>query len=479
MSPTPSAVAAPQQRYELDDALVAATLREPGPSVDVPEALVHDLWKHQRFDAEGLTTTEDAPVQILNPGTLNTDAGPDFQNAHVRIDEMDWRGHVEIHRTSGGWFAHGHNEDPRYDSVVLHVTLHADMWTGGLLRADESRLPEIVLYPRLNAPLRKLLHAYHTRPDDDTLPCAPRWTQVPDATKCDWIAHLARERMTDKRDRLSNRPDASLEENLQDRLFAGLGYAKNDTPMSTLARRLPPKTIRALDRPRDREALHLGVAGLIPSPADLLEADRTTADYAMDLRDRFRRLQVRLDISTMAATSWTFFRLRPPNFPPLRIAQAVAWYNDGALLATDPLPTLRTALVADAPTEALRDALAASPPPFWTTHYHLKKPASEHTADLGPSRRETLLVNAVVPVLLLDARQREEAAQAEAALDVLRSLPAPSDRVVRRFANLGTEAQSAFEAQGLHQLYRTYCTQGGCLDCAIGQHLLTDPCTSR
>ena len=472
MPPTPSTVAAPQQRYELDDALVAATLREPGSSVDVPEALVHDLWRHQRFDPNGLTTTENAPAQILDPGTLNTDAGPDFQNAHVRIDGMDWRGHVEIHVTSGGWFEHGHNDDPRYDSVVLHVTLHADMWTGGLLRADESRIPEIVLYPCLDTPLRKLLHTFHTRPDGDTLPCASRWNQVPEATKRDWIARLARERMTDKRDRLTDRPDASLEQCLQERLFAGLGYAKNDEPMSTLARRLSPDMVRALDTPRDREALHLGVAGLLPTPDELLEADRTTADYAMDLRDRFRRLQVRLDIPVMTETSWTFFRLRPSNFPPLRIAQAVAWYDDGALLATDPLPTLRTALTAEAPAEALRDALSASPPDFWTTHYHLKKPASEHNAALGPSRRNTLLVNAVVPVLLLDATRRDDPQQAEAALDVLRDLPASSDHVVRRFDDLGTEAQSAFEAQGLHQLYREYCTEGGCLDCAIGQHLL-------
>ena len=471
MPPTPSAVAAPQQRYELDDALVAATLREPGPSVDVPEALVHDLWTHQRFDGSDLTTTEDTPVQVLDPGTLNTDAGPDFQNAHLRIDGIDWRGHVEIHVASGGWFDHGHNDDPRYDSVVLHVTLHADMWTGGLLRADGSRIPEVVLYPYLDTPLRSLLHAYRTRADDDTLPCASRWDQVSSATKRDWIARLARERMAAKRDRL-DRPDASLDEHLQERLFAGLGYAKNDEPMSVLARRLPPDTVRALDTPRDREALHLGVADLLPAPDELLEADRATADYAMDLRDRFRRLQVKLDIPVMTETSWTFFRLRPPNFPPLRIAQAVAWYDD-ALLATDPLPTLRTALAADAPAAALRETLAAAPPDFWTTHYHLKKPASEHTAALGPSRRNTLLVNAVVPVLLRDAERRGDDAQAEAALDVLRTLPASGDRVVRRFADLGTEAQSAFEAQGLHQLYRAYCTQGGCLDCAIGQRLLS------
>ena len=464
-------VAAPRPHYEIDDETVAVSLQEPRPDVEVPEALVQDLWRAQRFDAEGLSTTEGDPVQVLDPGRLNTDAGPDFRNAHVRIGSMDWRGDVEIHVASRGWIDHGHDTDPRYDSVVLHVTLQADVWTGALPREDESTVPEIVLYPRLDTPLRELLHAFHTRADEDALPCASRWDRVPESTKRSWIADLARDRMTAKRDRLAG-DDRALAARLQERLFAGLGYAKNDAPMAALARRLPPRLVRSVDHPRDREALHLGVAGLLPAPDDLLDTDRATADYAMDLRDRFRRLQVRLDRPTMDATQWTFFRLRPNNFPPLRIAQAAAWYADGALLADDPLPTLRTALNADDSIPALRDALAARPPTFWRTHYHLEKRAAEHDPSLGPSRRRVLIVNAVVPTLLLDADRRGAPAQAEAAMDVLRSLPAPTDSVTRRFEALGTEAQSALEAQGMHQLYREYCSTGGCLQCAVGQSLL-------
>lgn len=456
--------------YATDDA--PPFLHEPDPSVDVPEALVHDLWRHQRFDTEDLVTTEGTPVQVFDPGRLNDDAGPDFANAHVRLGDMDWRGDVEIHTRSGGWFEHEHHTDPRYDRVVLHVTLRADMWTGGLLRPDKSTLPELVLAPRLDAPLRSLLRAFHTRPDEDALPCAPRWDEVPEPLIRDWITDLAARRLREKTQRLDADSASSLEMSLHERLYAGLGYAKNDDPMSTLATRLPPDLLRSLDTPRDREALHFGVAGLLPDPGDLLDADRATADYAMDLRDRFRRLQVHLDLAMMEETAWTFFRLRPNNFPPLRIAQAVAWYDQGHLLSENPLPRLRSALREAPPTEALRDALAATPPPFWQTHYHLTKPAAEHSAELGPSRKDTLLVNAVVPILLLDAEQRDDSSQAQAARSVLQSLSAKGDAVVRRFEKLGTEVQSAFEAQGLHQLYRAYCTNGRCLDCAIGQHLL-------
>jgi hypothetical protein len=458
--------------YAADDS--ALPLHEPAPTVEVPEALAHDLWRHQRFDTEDLTTTEGTPVQIFDPGRHNNDAGPDFANAHVRLGDMDWRGDIELHTRSGGWFEHEHHTDPRYDRVVLHVTLRSDMWTGGLLRPDESPLPEIVLAPRLDAPLRSLLHAFHTRPDEDALPCAPRWDEVPAPLIHDWISDLAAQRLRDKMQRLDAESTASLEAQLHERLYAGLGYAKNDEPMSTLATRLPPERLRSLDSPRDREALHFGVAGLLPDPGDLLDADRATADYAMDLRDRFRRLQVGLNLPMMEDTVWTFFRLRPNNFPPLRIAQAAAWYDEDGLLSESPLSQLRDALQADAPVDALREALAATPSPFWQTHYRLTKSAAEHNPSLGPSRRNTLLINAVVPVLLLDAEQRDDTSQARAARAVLRSLSASSDSVVRRFEELGTDVESAFETQGLHQLYRRYCTEGRCLDCAIGQHLLDD-----
>jgi len=473
MSVSAPLVSAPRHRYTIDEDAVVVSLQEPRPDVEVPEALVQDLWRHQRFEVENLTTTEDEAVQVLDPGRPNTDAGPDFRNAHVQIADMDWRGDVEVHVASRGWIEHEHDTDARYDSVVLHVTLHADAWTGALPRADDTILPEIVLYPRLDAPLRELLHTFHTRADD-SLPCASRWNEVPRSLRRDWIAQLARDRLGDKRDRLGTSPDADSAARLQERLFAGLGYAKNDEAMATLARRLPPETVRTIESPRDREALHLGVAGLLPAPEDLLDANRRTADYAMDLRHRFRRLQVHLDCPVMDDTQWTFFRLRPNNFPPLRIAQAVAWYADDGLLARDPLPRLRSALTDEEPLSALQAALAADPPAFWETHYHLESNSAEHDPSLGASRRRTLVTNAVVPVLLLDAERRTAPDEAEAALEVLRSMPAPTDTVVRRFQDLGTEARSAFEAQGMHQLFRTYCSAGRCLDCAIGQHLLNE-----
>jgi len=266
-SPARLSAPPPVHLYTVDGTRVAVTVHEPTPDpATVPEAFVQDLWHERRYAAEDLRTTDGRRVQVFDPGCANTDAGPDFVNAHVRIGDIEWRGDVEIHVTSRGWVDHAHDTDARYNSVVLHVALQADAWTGNLHREDASSLPETILLPHVRAPLRALLHAFHTRAED-ALPCAPRWEAVPSAVRTDWIRRLARRRMNAKRDRLARREAPSLAARLHERLFAGLGYAKNDAPMTTLARHLPLPLVAELDDPRDLEALHLGTAGLIPDPA--------------------------------------------------------------------------------------------------------------------------------------------------------------------------------------------------------------------
>jgi hypothetical protein len=457
-------------------------LREPAAAQrPVPEALLQDLWRRQHFDTGALHTTDGRSLTVLDPGSPNTDAGPDFREAHVRVGEHAWHGDVEIHPASSGWFDHEHHRDARYNAAVLHVTLYVDDWTGGLIREDGSPLPELVLAPHLTTPLRELLHDFRTR-EEETLFCAPRWDEVPEQERTRWIAEMTEERLEAKKERLVDRYFAApdLEALLHERLFAGLGYSKNDAPMSDLARRTPPALCRRLARRadgdvRDLEALLLGSAGLLPDPEDLLDADRATADYATDLAERFEQLERAFDLpAPMESERWQFFRLRPANFPPLRIAQAVALVAPGGLLHRDPLGRLLDAVRSEHPARNLRALLEANvPSDFWKTHFHLEKATTERDPSVGRRRIDTLIVNAAAPVLLLHAEQHDDGALRAAVRDLLHALPAGSDRVTRRFRALGTRPQDAFEAQGLHQLYRTRCTETRCLDCAVGQHLLS------
>lgn len=449
------------------------TLREPPPGGPPPEALVHDLWRFQHFDRRGLTTTTGAPVEILAPGRLNTDGGPDFHLAHLVIDGRTWHGDIEIHVRSGQWFEHGHHDDPRYDSTILHVCLEPDVWTGALTRTDGSLLPELVLADRLQAPVRRLLYRFLTG-RDAALPCAGRWDVLPETDQAAWIDVMARERLSERRAALARdylgRPD--LEALLHRRLFRGLGYAPNADALEELAHRLPLALVRTVAHPRDVEALHLGTAGLLPSVAELAEGDRATAAYVLDLRRRHDRLQAALDVASMPRTAWHFFRLRPANFPTLRIAQAAALVSGDALLGADPLGRLLGALRADRPGDALRRLLRPRPGPFWDDHVRLRKASAPRDPRVGRSRADTLIADAAAPVLILYAEQHDTPDIPRAVTALLRALPARPDRVVRAVRALGYAPRDAYEVQGAHQLYRTRCTQAGCLRCPVGRALL-------
>jgi hypothetical protein len=455
------------------------TLHEPDARVqNVPEAVVQDIWRSLRFTQAGLTTTAGEAVEIWHPGALNTDAGPDFTGARLHIGGLCWSGDVEIHRTSGEWKEHRHDEDPRYDRVALHVTLVPDRHTGRLRRSDGSAIPEVVLYPLLNDSLRSLLHRFYATPTLDFF-CAPHWPEVPEAIRQRLVRTLGTERLTDRKAALADAflraPD--LDRLLYERVLRALGYSKNADAMETLAQRVPLCRLRALGDRRDAEALLLGTAGLLPSPRDLLGADRETADYAVGLRERFDRLNAAEPVAPMCATVWKRARLRASSLPTRRIAQAAALVSSGGFLHRDPLGRLARAARGQNARRELRALLTeAVPSPFWRTHLRLDRACKPGGARIGERHADAVLINAALPALLLHAEHASDTPLEALVFDLYEQFPATSDTVTRRYERHGTEPANALEAQGLHQLYRTRCHDGRCLSCPVGQHVVTGRC---
>ncbi|MEM6783947.1 MAG: DUF2851 family protein [Bacteroidota bacterium] len=467
--------------YEWQAPPVRVDLHEPDARVaHVPEAVIQEVWQQRRFDATDLRTTEGATVMILDPGTLNTDGGPDFRAAHLRLTTqgglmLDWRGDVEVHRTSGEWLVHRHHEDPRYDRTVLHVVLCDDAHTGTLHRHDGTLLPEVVLYPHLQTSLRKLLRDFYAQPHPD-FPCAPTVERVPQRVKKDEIRRLGIERVRAKA-ALFARAYAStpdLDELLYRQTMRALGYSPNADAMHNLALRLPLATLRACRDPRDAEALLLGAADLLPCHHALVGADTHTAAYALDLRARFAVADERVPVRRMSAVEWQYFRLRPANFPPRRIAQAVALTRAGGLLGTDALGLLLDALRAPKPVASLRQRVRqAAPGAFWDAHVRLDRRLSKSLpAAIGQARADVILTNAVLPLLLLHAEHTDNSALDARVLEVYDALPAPRDALLRTYRQHGFALKSALDAQGVQQLHRARCSQGGCLSCGIGKAVL-------
>jgi hypothetical protein len=308
----------------------------------------------------------------------------------------------------------------------------------------------------------------------DRLPCHALWPDVPAGLKKGWIDELAISRMQARRDLVEQAylrtPD--LETLLYRALFVGLGYAKNSEPMAELCRRIPLSLARTLDDPLDLEAMLFGIAGLLPYDTDLMTLPREAADYALELRNRFIPLNERFNAPIMARQAWQFFRLRPANFPTLRLAQAAALLGPGGLLQREPIDGLTGCFRQPDAAKRLLDRFQRPPTSFWQHHYHFKRPSSFHRGVIGPERIQKLVMNAVVPILLVHAEHTALPWLEENLVRHLRSMPPEDDEIVARFNRAGALAPDALTTQGLHELYHRYCSAFGCLDCAIGRSIL-------
>ena len=441
----------------------------------LPETLVHSIWQKQQFEKQNLRTFTGELLEINKTGMYNQDTGPDFIDASVTINERCWHGDIEIHKSSSAWNAHKHHLDTRYNSTILHVSLFEDKATGSLKRQDGSLIPELVLSSLLRSSLRSLLYAHRTRAAQ-TLACAESQSAVHDPTLHSWIRRLGKQRLIRKKELIERAflSDPNLENMLYQLLFIGLGYAKNCDPMLSLAQRVPLQAVRSLQNPIDIESLFLGTSGLLRLDENLIERDRetdiATIAYVREARKRFRRLNETLQIHSMSPNAWQFFRLRPSNFPTLRIAQAASLFKPGGLLHRDGLGTLASAFSANSThlLATLSRLLQTTPSTFWHTHYRFRKSGKTKTPTIGKSRINTILLNAVIPIMLVFAEYQQDPILPQVIFQLADRVRPEKDAVVIQFKDLELNAGNAFISQGLHELHMDYCKKGKCLKCKIG-----------
>ena len=285
------------------------------------EDFLHYVWQHQYFDKGDLCTTAGEEIQILRPGQRNADAGPDFLNARLRLGEVEWNGAVEIHLRASDWQRHHHQVDAKYDQVVLHVVGQAD---ADVHRTNGSLIPALALVPRLAPDLLGRYEALMQASPASPLPCAPLLGQVPMLVRTMMTERALLERVEQKADTL-----AALHEYLgQDweatayhALMAAFGFQKNSEPLARLAKAVPLALVRRHRHDqRQLEALLFGQAGM------LAETPETAADdYLRDLRQEYDFLRHKYDLgpTALAAHEWNYLRLRPANFPAVRLGQLV------------------------------------------------------------------------------------------------------------------------------------------------------------
>ena len=419
------------------------------------EYFLHYIWSLQYFDKTDLFTTEGERLDLFYPGTLNGDSGPDFSNARLRLGDMDWVGNIEVHTLSSGWLDHHHEIDPAYDSVILHVVWREDK---RVFRRDNSSLPTIELQGRVEESLvrnyRQLIGSSFS------IPCCRSFPSVEPVTRYSMVEKAVAQRLERKASEvlgLLERCRNSWDETTYQLLARAFGFKVNADPMIQLARALPLKLIRKQPDLFHTEALLFGQSGF-------LEAHQGD-DYYLALQKEYR-LQAHKHSMTgcMTKSQWKFLRMRPPNFPTTRLAQ---W---GAILHA------RQNLYADImdvnSLPALFGLLKVSPSDYWVKHYQFSKQSMNGFHELGKGSMEVIIVNAVIPLWAAYSIRMDDQQYMDRALAIMEQLPAEVNSITRKWSDLGMEARNSFEAQGLIELFNTFCQRKSCLHCSIGASLI-------
>lgn len=419
------------------------------------EHFLHFLWRMKRFDLRDLCTTEGESVQIADGGEHNPHAGPDFFNARIRIGENTWAGNVEMHVRASEWDEHRHAADPAYRNVILHVVWEEDR---PALRHNGERIPCLALKDRTP---QAVLDAYLTLEHEPyAIPCRRFFSQTPEILRLNWYDRLVVERLEERTEAVVHaleQAEGSWEEAFYCRTAHAFGLKINAQPFEMLARSLPLRILaKHKNDPTQLEALLFGQAGML----NQIFAD----EHPQILQREYEHLRHKYGLTPLPDGAWKFLRLRPANFPTLRIAQFAALIHRSAHLLS------KTLEAADA--RELAHLYAAEPGPYWRNRYQLDKASVAKDKRIGKTFLGLIWINATIPFVYHYGKQMHRKDLQDKALSWLEALPPESNAVLDRWAELGATARNAWQSQALMHLQSRYCTPRRCLECAIGGAIL-------
>ena len=423
------------------------------------EDVLQYIWQQQRFDKKCLTTSRKEALDILSVGQLNHQAGPDFFNARIVIDGQEWAGTIEVHLKSSDWYAHGHEVDRNYDSVILHVVLVDD---ADIFRRDGSKVPTLALQARISEALIASIEALFSNRKNAFINCAKDIGTIDTVFWRQWEERLFVERLQAKSkviEGLLNETKNDWEAVLFFLLMKNFGLNKNGDAFLSIAKHIGFSTFKkVIQNPFSTESLLLGVSGLLEDDDMLYEP------YFKDLQKEYRFLVKKFQLSEYNGLRPVFFGLRPNNFPTIRLVQlAMLYAKQGSLF--------QALMSADSLNE-YHNLFQITTSTFWETHYTFAKVSGKRVKKLTPAFVELILINTVVP-LKFSYQRTQGKEDIEALMDLNLKLPPEKNSIISGFEKLGAFSASAFESQAKIQLFNEYCTPNRCVNCQIGIRLLS------
>jgi len=422
----------------------------------VREDFLHYIWRFKQFDFLNLYTTHGQEINIEFVGNYNTGEGPDFLEAKLSIDGTIWVGSVEMHLKASDWIKHKHSENKTYNNVILHVVWNDDV---EILDTQNNIIPCLVLSTKVDL---RLLNKYQKLLNSQLwIPCQENIKHIQEIKISSWVERLMIDRLEEKTADLATTL-TSVGHHWEQLLFIllakNLGLKPNASQLEQTARSINVDVLFKHSHDRDQlEALLFGQSGLVNTS----QKD----NYPRALLKEYDFLSNKYSLKKPDFINWKLLRLRPSNFPTLRVSQLAAIYASNNLMFDKLLNGTLQEIK-----EIFNNIHAST---YWDKHYLFDKEVEKHKKKtLGKSRINIILINAVIPIIFLYGKLRGEHKYIDKSLSLLESLPSEKNKIISNWNSLGIKSNSAFDSQALIHLKTRFCAKQKCLQCAIGNDIM-------
>lgn len=419
------------------------------------EDFLHYIWQFKKFHFTNLKSQNDEAIEIHSVGEHNPNSGPDFFNAHIKINGQLWAGNVEIHIKSSDWFLHNHEQDKRYDNVMLHVVWENDT---EIFRKNNNPIPCLELKKHVFQTVLKNHQALFNK-KNQWIHCEKDFGLMDTFFLNNWLERLYIERLEQKTafiNKLLKQSKNNWEAVLFKMIAKNFGLKVNGDAFFSISQSFEFSLVRKLHSNQSNlEALLFGQAGFFEK--DIQEG------YFLKLKENYQFLKRKFQLDNSHVVACHFFRLRPPNFPTLRLSQLAMLYNKHQ--------NLFSKIIEAKDVNTFYDLFKISSAPFWKTHYTFEKESKPSSKTLTKSFIDLLLINTVLPIKFCYAKNNGSSID-EIILKLSQLIQSEKNQVVTAFHNLKKISNTALHSQALIQLKTNYCDAHRCLQCAIGNTIL-------
>ena len=422
----------------------------------IKEDLIQYVWKTKKYDSLNLITDTGEAIEIIHHGYLNSDAGPDFMQARLKINNTEWVGSVEMHVLSSQWYQHKHHMDDAYGGVILHVVYENDK---DVYRKDGTRIPCIELKNRIPDYIRR--NYLYLQSNDSSVPCAGMISKVSSEKISFWLQSILIERIERKVKaiiEIFNQNNQDWEQTAFILLSRYMGSRVNVLPFEVMARSIDIQILyKNRDNPILVEALLFGQAGLLES--------HFKDEYPNQLKQEYRFLQKKYSLMPIDPAIWKFSKLRPAHFPTIRLAQL------NSILCH--YPFLFRKLISEGQDFNIMDLQTITIPPYWHDHYRFDVKSTHKKKTIGKDLLKLLQINVIAPLMFFYGMETGLQEMKDKAIKTLENTPGENNKVIRMWKELGISSENAARSQALIQLMNEYCRDIQCLRCSIGHEVLT------